>query len=110
APLRLRLHLDDVHLGDLDVEELLDRLQHLGAMRVAVDAERVLAGGRAGVALLRHDRCEEDLRRVHGYLALASTVGRAACETTSVRAQTTAPISSSVGCTTATRSRFRKLR
>src|SRR5581483_4015011 len=108
AALRLRLHRDDVHLRDLHLEELLDGLSHLRAVRVAVDAERVLAAGRAGVALLRDDRREQDLRRVH-YFALASSTGSAASVTSSERAQTIAPISSSAGSTTATPSRLRKL-
>ena len=65
AALRLRLHLDDVHAHDLDLEQLLDRLADLRLVRVGVDAERVLAVGRAGVALLGHDRREDDLARVH---------------------------------------------
>src|SRR5207248_11766126 len=108
AALRLRLHLDDVHSRDLDVEELLDGLANLSAVRVVVHAERVLADGRAGIALLGDDRGEQDLRGVH-QRALPSTIGSAASVTSSERAQTTAPISSSDGCTTATRSRLRKL-
>src|SRR5581483_9802030 len=106
AALRLRLHLEDVHALDLDAEELLDRLPHLGAVRVVVHAEGVDPRGRAGVALLGHDRLQHDLARVH-YLALPSSTGSAASETSSERAQTTAPTSSSAGGTTATRSRFR---
>src|SRR5207248_2020902 len=65
AALRLRLHLEDVHAPHLDVEELLDRLAHLRPVRVVVHAERVLADGRAFIALLGDDRREQDLRGVH---------------------------------------------
>src|SRR5204863_340202 len=62
AALRLRLHLDDVDAGDLDLEQLLDSLAHLCAVRVVVDAKRVFADRGAGVALLGDDRREQDLR------------------------------------------------
>src|SRR4029078_9208148 len=99
AALRLGLHLDDVHGDDVDLEELLDRLADLGLVRVGVDAERVLAVGRARVALLGHDRGECDLACVHRAappspaalsLARVCTSGSAFSETTSERAQTTA--------------------
>src|SRR5258706_5223249 len=109
AALRLRLNLDDVHAPDLHVEELLDRLPDLRAVRILVHAERVLAVGGAGVALLGDDRCEDDLAGLH-YLALASRTDSAASETSSECAQTIAPTSTSFGSTTATRSRLRNER
>src|ERR671935_1078188 len=60
APLRLRLHLEDVDRLDVDVEELLDRLADLRLVRVRVHAERVLALLDQRVALLRDDGGEQD--------------------------------------------------
>src|SRR5262249_7518386 len=88
---------------------LLDCVPDLRAMRVRVDLERVLAVHGAVIALLGDDRRENDLVGMHDYLALVSTVGRAPWLTTSERAQTTAPTSSSEGATTTTRGRLRKL-
>src|SRR5437867_10378070 len=61
TPLRLRLDHRDVHAQNLDVEQLLDRLPNLGLVRVRMDAERVrVVVLDLGVALLGHDRGEED--------------------------------------------------
>ena len=60
------LHLDDVHGLDVDLEELLDGLADLRLVRVAVHAERVLAVADQAVALLGHDRREQDLVRDGG--------------------------------------------
>src|SRR5437867_5122513 len=61
TPLRLRLHLRDVHAQDFDVEQLLDRLADLRLVRVRVDAERVgVAALDLRVALLRHDGSKQD--------------------------------------------------
>src|SRR3954453_3901104 len=106
AALRLRLHLDDVHARHLDAEQLLDGLADLRLVRVGGHLERVRAALDAAVALLRQDRREHDLRRVH-YCALPWITGSAASVTSSERAQTTAPTSSSHGSTIATRSRLR---
>src|SRR6476620_5734912 len=73
-----------------------------------MDAERVIAARRRRVRLLAEDRGEDDLARVH-YCALPWTSGSAASLTSSERAQTTAPTSTSLGPITATRSRLRKL-
>src|SRR5581483_12460261 len=102
------LHLDHVDANDLDLEELLDGLADLRLVRVLVHLERVLARDRRRVALLRDDRREQDLRGVH-QLALPSTSSSADSLTSSERAHTTAAISRSLGATTATRSRLRKL-
>src|SRR5438105_6501983 len=107
APLRLRLHLRDVDALDLHVEELLDGLADLGLVRARVHAERVLAVGDQRVALLAHDRGEEDFVRMEAHKALPCTSGSAASVTRSERAQTTAATSSSPGEVTATRSRLR---
>src|SRR5437660_12649341 len=56
APLGLRLHLDDVDVHDLDVEQLLDGLPDLRLVRVAVHLEGVLVLADLAVALLAHDR------------------------------------------------------
>ena len=107
AALRLRLHLEDVHARDLHLEELLDRLADLGLVGVLVHAERVLAVGGAGVALLGDDRREDDLARRASARPSPRRAASAASLTTSERAQTTAPTSSSDGATTATRWRLR---
>src|SRR5207253_731542 len=61
AALRLRLHLGHVHPQHLDVEELFDRLPDLRLVRVRVDPKRVgVAALDLRVALLRHDRSEQD--------------------------------------------------
>src|SRR5581483_3451799 len=119
APLRLRLHLGDVHRRHLDLEELLDRLADLRLVRVRVDAERVLARLDQAVALLGDDRRDQDLagRKAHSASsffapplpARASSASSAPCETSSERAQTTAATSSSPGVTTPTWARFLKL-
>src|SRR5262249_13827099 len=104
AALRLRLHLDDVHARDLDREQLLDGLANLRAVRVLVHLEGVDPVRGARVALLGHNRGEDDLAGVH-QTALPCTSGSAASETSSDRAQATAPTSSSDGATIATRGR-----
>src|SRR5262249_3883933 len=108
APLRLRLHRNDVDLENADVEELLDGLPDLRLVRVRMDLERVLALVDHRVALLAHDGCEQDLAGVH-QAALPWTSGSADSLTSSARAQTTAATSSSAGVVTTTRSTFRKL-
>src|SRR5439155_19208015 len=72
AALRLGLHLEDVHALHLDAEELLDRLADLRLVSVLVHPERVLAVGDERVALLRHDRSEEDLVRMQAHSARPS--------------------------------------
>src|SRR5881398_3583795 len=61
APLGLGLHGGGAHVDDLHVEQRLDRLADLSLVRVVVDAERVLAGRGEHVALLAHDRADDDL-------------------------------------------------
>src|SRR5256885_1105251 len=107
SALRLRLHLADVHPLDLDVEELLDGLADLGLVRVLVDAERVLAVVDLLVALLGHDRGEEDFVRMEAHDAFPCTSSSAGSLIRSERAQTTCCTSSSPGTVTATRSRLR---
>src|SRR5215210_2086983 len=102
--LRLRLHHGDVHALDLDVEQLLDGLAHLGLVRVGVDAERVLVLVDLRVRLLRHDRRQEDFVWMEAHDALPCTASSAASLTSSERAQTTAETSSSDGTVTSTRS------
>src|SRR6188474_845957 len=67
APLGLRLHLDDVHALDLDVEELLDGLADLRLVRLRMDAERILVVLDQAVALLGDHRSDEDLARVEAH-------------------------------------------
>src|SRR5438132_7044426 len=108
APLRLRLHLDDVDVHDLDVEQLLHGLADLRLVRVAVHLERVLVLTDLAVALLAHDRREQDLVRMEGhYEALPCSPSSAACVTSSERAQTTCATSTSPGTVTTTRSMLR---
>src|SRR5436190_7099821 len=109
ATLRLRLDLDHVHACDLDLEELLDGVPDLRLVRVGMDAERVAPARRVRIRLLADDRGKDDLARVHGYSAFPCTSGSAASLTSSERAQTTAPTSTSLGPITTTRSRLRKL-
>src|SRR4026207_2217457 len=67
AALRLRLHLDDVHALDLDVEELFHRLADLRLVRLGVDAERILVVLDQAVALLGDHRGDEDLARIEAH-------------------------------------------
>src|SRR5690349_24800303 len=58
---RLALAVERVHGGDLDVEHLLDRDLDLGLVRVRVDDEGVLVVVEQAVALLAHDRRDQDV-------------------------------------------------
>src|SRR3954454_13745230 len=108
AALRLRLHLDDVHALDLDVEQLLDGLAHLRLVRVLMDLEGVLGVRDLPVRLLGDDGADQHLRRMQAHdVALPCTSSRADWETTSERAHTTCATSSSAGTVTNTRSRLR---
>src|SRR5215471_10814629 len=70
AALRLRLHLEDVHALDRDVEQLLDGLTDLHLVRVLVNLERVLVGRDLLVALLGDHRLDQHLARVQAHDAL----------------------------------------
>src|SRR5262249_54849112 len=108
APLRLRLHLGDVHAQHRDVEELLDGLADLRLVRVRVDAKRVgVVPLDLRVALLRHDRGEQHFVGMQAHEALPCTASSASCVTRTERAQTSAATSSSEGVTTTARSRLR---
>src|SRR6266516_1083675 len=107
AALRLRLHLDDVHGLDVNAEQLLDGLADLRLVRVGMDAERVLAVLDQLVALLRHDRSEQNLIGMQAHWALPWTCSRASSQISSERAQMTWLTSSSPGTVTTTRSRLR---
>src|SRR5919108_1212641 len=110
AALGLRLHLEDVHCDDLDVEELFDGLADLRLVGARVHAERVLVVLDQAVALLGDDRGEDHLARVEAHLAITSwTRSRAPSVASSERAQTIAPTSRSDGSTTSTLARLRKL-
>src|SRR5690606_9129283 len=61
---RLADPVDRVHALDLDVEDLLDGELDLGLVRAGVDEEGVLAVVDEVVALLAHDRREDDVARV----------------------------------------------
>src|SRR2546422_11649944 len=72
--LRLRLDHGDVHAQNLDAEQLLDRLPDLDLVCVRVDAERVGVGVLdLRVALLGHDRGEQDLVGMEAHDAFAFT-------------------------------------
>src|SRR5438067_6081936 len=109
AALRLRLHLGDVDAQHLDAEELLDRLPDLRLVRVRVDAERVgVAALDLRIALLRHDRSEQDFIRMQAHqVAFSCTRSSASCVTRTERAQTSAETSSLSGVVTTTRSMLR---
>src|SRR5437870_13303971 len=109
AALRLRLHLGDVDAENLDVEQLLDRLPDLRLVRVRVDPERVgVAALDLRVALLRHDRSEQDFVGVETHQeAFAFTRSSASSVTSTERAHTSAATSSSPGVVTTTLSMFR---
>src|SRR5207237_9767828 len=78
AALGFRLHLEDVHALDVDLEQLLDGLPDLRLVRIRVDAERVLALVYQLVALLRHDCGEQALIRMEAHDALTCTCSSAA--------------------------------
>src|SRR6266540_2703056 len=109
SALRFRLHLGDVHAHDLDVEELFDRLAHLGLVRVRMDAERVRVPALdLCVALLRDHGRQQDFVWMQAHQdAFAFTRSSASSVTSTERAHTSAATSSSPGLTTTTRSRFR---
>src|SRR6266540_1208000 len=109
SALRLRLYLGDVHAHDLDVEELFDRLAHLGLVRVRMDAERVRVPALdLCVALLRDHGRQQDFVWMQAHQdAFAFTSSSASSVTSTERAHTSAATSSSPGLTTTTRSRFR---
>src|SRR5690606_6779985 len=77
--LDLAAHLDEVHLRDVDVEDRLDGLLDLDAVRLRVHVERVLAVLHGHDGLLRQDRGDDDVVRVH---RRASPSNRAASATT----------------------------
>src|SRR4051794_6699782 len=61
GPARLALAVDRVDRRHLDVEHLLDRDLDLGLVRVRVHQEGVLVRVEEAVALLGHDRREQDV-------------------------------------------------
>src|SRR3990170_1552182 len=105
---RPRLHLEDVHVLDVDLEELLDGLAHLRLVRVLVHPEGVLAVGDQAVALLRDDRSEQHFVRVEAHVALPCTSGSAASVISRLLPQITVATSSSDGTVTSVRGRLRK--
>src|SRR4249920_507934 len=108
AALGLRRHLGDVHGDDVDLEDALHRLADLRLVSVGVHAERVLAAlADHAVALLGHDRCDEDCAGIVSHSELPSSTASAALVTTSERAQTTSATSSVPTGTTWVRCRFR---
>src|SRR3954454_9829839 len=109
APLGLGLDRGRAHVDDLDVEQRLDGLTDLRLVRVVVDAERVLAGRGEHVALLAHDRADDDLGVVHHEPPFARLVrpSAAACESRRAEAPTTSATPAPVAGSTETRSRLR---
>src|SRR6201999_2644128 len=67
--LALARPVERVDPGDLDLEDRLDGLLDLGLVGARVDDERVLVLVEQGVALLGHDRLDEDVPRVREGLA-----------------------------------------
>src|SRR3954471_9316050 len=108
AALGLRRHLGDVHGDHVDLEDTLHRLADLRLVGVGVHSASLLdaLAGRA-VALLGHDRCDEDCARILSHSELPSSTASAALVTTIERAQTTSATSSVPTPTTWVRCRLR---
>src|SRR3954451_21590549 len=107
AALGLGLDRHRAHLDDLDLEELLDGLADLGLVRVRVDAERVLVGGRQHVALLADDRPDDHLGGIHYFVALLVSSSSAACDASTEPAPTRSATPTASAGSTDTRSRLR---
>ena len=108
AALRLRPHLRGAHLGHADAEDLFDRSGDLGLVGAVVDPERVLAFGDQRVALLRDDRADDDVARVH-QPSLSFSVSSAFSESTSEAAPITSATPIAPTSATVTRAMLRKL-
>src|SRR6266550_1247792 len=79
GPLPFAWPVERVHVGDLDVEHLLDRDLDLRLVRQRVDVERVLVLIQQAVALLRDDRSEQHIAGiVEHQLSSSSDVSSAA--------------------------------
>src|SRR6266550_870111 len=79
GPLPFAWPVERVHVGDLDVEHLLDRDLDLRLVRQRVDVERVLVLIQQAVALLRDDRSEQHIAGiVEHQLCSSSDVSSAA--------------------------------
>src|SRR5690606_14828374 len=78
--LELATDVDEVDLGDVDLEHRLDGFLDLRAVRVRVDEEGVLAIGDGGDGLLAQHGGQDDVVRVHSPFSPASN--RAASATT----------------------------
>src|SRR5205085_2034400 len=99
APLGLGLHPGGADVDHADLEQLLDRLAHLGLVGAVVHPEGVLARLRERKALLRDHRADDHLGRLHqaaapsdsrvGLAARATSPGSAASEISSEEAHIT---------------------
>src|SRR6266496_2361439 len=79
GPLPFAWPIERVHVGDLDVEHLLDGDLDLRLVRQGVDVERVLVLIQQAVALLRNDRSEQHIAGiVEHQLCSSSDVSSAA--------------------------------
>src|SRR6478735_9184779 len=77
--LALALPVERVHRDDLDpVEDLLDGNLHLGLVGVRVHLEGVAAGLQQAIALLGHDRPDDDVARIGDHFASSSVLSSAA--------------------------------
>src|SRR6476646_8238971 len=64
-----------VHVRDGDAEDLLDRLLDLDLVGTRRDLERVDVRVQGGVGLLRHDRSQDHVSRVHASSSVAAVGG-----------------------------------
>src|SRR6478672_6981396 len=93
--LALALPVERVHRDDLDpVEDLLDRDLDLGLVGIRAHLEGVAAGLQQAIALLGHDRPDDDVARIGDHFASSSVLVASLDEEALVRVM--APASSSL--------------
>src|SRR5207247_10598766 len=113
AALRLRPQLHRLDVDHADIEDLLDRGADRRLVRIRVDSERVFVLRDQGIALLRDDRANDHLARIHQALSSecpAATLvssSSAGSETTTDAAPSTSATPASAAGQTSTRAMFR---
>src|SRR6266545_552071 len=80
GPLPFAWPVERVHVGDLDIEHLLDGDLDLRLVRQRVDVERVLVLVQQAVALLRDHRSEQHVTRVVEHQSASSSSFFARCD------------------------------